>query len=512
MRFRLFRYSLFITVFLAISCQDGYDSSDGRLSIEYYASLRDSLLIADDGAIRKSLRSLAADDVVKTFSDRFTKDYYDAVKKPFWISRVGVCSQADTLLTVLSNLEKDGLDSEPLRLSQIERDMKRVRNLDFTEKQNVAKVFARLEYNLTKAYLYYASVMSFGFTNPNRLYNRLDHVDNDSTGTHFRELYGIPTKHVSHDFLQQALKKVSDNHFGDYIRSLRPQDIFYDELAKELQAASLKESRRMKILCTMERLRWHTSDHPYKHKKYVLVNLPGFFLNAVDGDQIVSMKIGAGAMRTKTPLLISRLKRIDFNPQWIIPRSIVNKDISHHAGDSEYFSRHNYFVRNKKTGQRLNIEELTSADLRSGDNYVIQEGGSGNALGRIIFRFDNNYSVYLHHTSTPGVFDRADRSVSHGCVRVEKPYELARFLLKDQYDEELLQNIQYTITADLKSPSLSRGKILHSVKVEPQIPLFITYFTIYRDPITKTLKEYPDVYGYDQVLYNQLKWHLKRRP
>ena len=121
-----------------------------------------------------------------------------------------------------------------------------------------------------------------------------------------------------------------------------------------------------------------------------------------------------------------------------------------------------------------------------------------------MFRFDNDYSVYLHHTSTLGFFNREDRGVSHGCIRVEHPYELACFLLKDK-DEDLFQRIHYSMTVDLKSPSLNKGKLVHSLTVTPEIPLFITYYTIYIDPTTKQTIDLPDIYGYDKVLYERLK-------
>ena len=140
--------------------------------------------------------------------------------------------------------------------------------------------------------------------------------------------------------------------------------------------------------------------------------------------------------------------------------------------------------------------------LASGKYGVVQRGGKGNALGRIIFRFDNNFSVYLHDTSSRGVFEKEDRGVSHGCVRVEKPFELAKFLLKDK-NEKLLGRIEYSMTAD----SLNiRGKVVGSVKVEPQVPLFITYYTLY--PFAGGMANYPDVYGFDEVIYAVLKKYL----
>ena len=140
--------------------------------------------------------------------------------------------------------------------------------------------------------------------------------------------------------------------------------------------------------------------------------------------------------------------------------------------------------------------------LLSGKYGVVQRGGKGNSLGRIIFRFDNNFSVYLHDTSSQAVFSREDRDVSHGCIRVEKPFELAKFLLHEK-NEKLIQRINYSMTADsLKIKRLVVG----SVKVEPQIPLFITYYTLY--PFAKGVVSYPDVYGFDGVIFEHLRKYL----
>ena len=188
-----------------------------------------------------------------------------------------------------------------------------------------------------------------------------------------------------------------------------------------------------------------------------------------------------GSLETKTPLLSSQIKRIDLNPRWIIPRSILEKSILRHAGDPAYFHRHRYGVAQRSTGKRVSPHDIRPWMLNSTDYYVYQEGGEGNALGRIIFRFDNNFAVYLHYTSAPEVFSREDRGVSHGCVRVEKPYELALFLLPKP-DEEVAQKIRYSITADLaplepdfvaseeQPDTLNRKWIINSVKIEPECP------------------------------------------
>lgn len=111
-------------------------------------------------------------------------------------------------------------------------------------------------------------------------------------------------------------------------------------------------------------------------------------------------------------------------PEWYVPRSIILHDMAHHAGNPGYFLARNYYVRDVKTGAEVDLNQVTRAQLVSGAYGVVQRGGKGNALGRIIFRFDNNFSVYLHDTSSKGVFEREERGVSHGCIRIEKPYDL----------------------------------------------------------------------------------------
>lgn len=148
--------------------------------------------------------------------------------------------------------------------------------------------------------------------------------------------------------------------------------------------------------------------------------------------------------------------------------------------------------------------------MMNGEQYIIQSGGPKNSLGRIIFRFDNGFSVFLHDTSSPGVFKRAGRAVSHGCIRVEKPYELALFLMKDE-DDELADKLKYSMTVNLfedndsiPNKNIDKKKMVRTLYVKPSVPIFITYYTIYYDE-SGHIVDYQDVYGYDAALEKQLK-------
>jgi murein L,D-transpeptidase YcbB/YkuD len=152
--------------------------------------------------------------------------------------------------------------------------------------------------------------------------------------------------------------------------------------------------------------------------------------------------------------------------------------------------------------------------LESGEYLVIQEGGEGNALGRIIFRFDNALSIYLHDTSSRDVFALEDRGVSHGCVRVERPYDLALFVMGER-GSKVAERIGYSIRADVSAlgkprdqltdqqlevlDTLRRDMLIGSVKVEPTVPVYILYYTLYPDK-DGSIEEFRDVYGYDKVI------------
>ena len=242
------------------------------------------------------------------------------------------------------------------------------------------------------------------------------------------------------------------------------------------------------------------------------VNIPSLSLQAIDEGQVLDMRICLGSLETKTPVLNSHIKRMDFNPQWIIPKSIIRKSVCHHAGDNAYFDNRNYFIRERKTGKTVDPSVATGSMLCSNVYMVIQRGGKGNALGRVIFRFDNDYSIYLHDTSSTGAFSHKNRAVSHGCIRVEKPFELAVFMLADK-NERLIDRMKYSMTADYdtrphenegNAVPTDRKKMLRSQSVTPEIPVFIAYYTLYPD-IHGRLVEFPDIYGYDSVVLDGIK-------
>ena len=342
----------------------------------------------------------------------------------------------------------------------------------------------------------------------------LDLKKTDSQAKIYRTLIDLKMDHPDRKFFPQALFAVQPDSLSAFLSSVSPKDPLYLSLRRTyLNPAMRRRYGATRLLINMERCRWRLSDYPHAHRRFVLVNIPAYHLWAVNGDKTLTMRVASGSLETKTPLLSSYFYCMDVNPQWIIPKSIVKKSFAHRLSAGYFRSKH-YFIRERATGRDIPVSQCSRAMLESGDYLVIQEGGKGNALGRIIFRFDNDFSIYLHDTSSRGVFQQEDRGVSHGCVRVEHPYELALFLLGDGR-KAMAAKIAYSMQADVSplgkkkedltkeqravADTLKRNMLVGRVKVEPKVPIFITYFTLWPSA-GGILQRYDDVYGYDQVM------------
>ena len=155
---------------------------------------------------------------------------------------------------------------------------------------------------------------------------------------------------------------------------------------------------------------------------------------------------------------------------------------------------------------------LSASQLNSGQYVIRQENGGGNSLGRIIFRFPNDYSVYLHDTNTPSAFRLKTRAVSHGCIRLEKPLDLAFFIMENldsiQQDRIRMEVGKAPLTEwgkkyRAENPPTGERPKNRTYPVETNYAVFLDYYTLYpnREGI---LEEHPDNYHYDTIIENAL--------
>ena len=192
------------------------------------------------------------------------------------------------------------------------------------------------------------------------------------------------------------------------------------------------QTRLDQLYVNMERLRWLPEKGTGKR---VLVNIADFTLDYLENnDTLIHMRTVVGQNFRKTPVFNAKMSYLVFSPTWTVPPGILRKDILPAvAKDISYLSSKGMIVKDR-SGNVVNPASIDwkKANASGRFPYTIQQmPGNQNALGRVKFMFPNKYSVYLHDTPSKSLFARDERNFSSGCIRVEKPLELAELLLQE---------------------------------------------------------------------------------
>ncbi len=233
--------------------------------------------------------------------------------------------------------------------------------------------------------------------------------------------------------------------------------------------------------------RWRSE--PAWPQPFALVNIPAFTLQLFDGDSIIAEhRVVVGTRATPTPQHSSSIHTVVAYPYWNVPYSIATAEILPKVKqDISYLSRNHYRVLSR-SGAELDAGSVPWADLSAGlFPYLIrQEGGSSNALGLVKFLFQNPYSIYLHDTNARNLFARESRAFSHGCIRVERPMELASYLLGRSELPGDMAMVEQSIN----------DKKERFIRLDPGLAIHLRYFTAHAGtdgwPVFNT-----DVYGLD---------------
>ncbi|MFT4222960.1 L,D-transpeptidase family protein [Dysgonomonas sp.] len=274
-----------------------------------------------------------------------------------------------------------------------------------------------------------------------------------------------------------------------------------------------------KLRANMERYRWRRTKS--KHDKHIEVNVAPAILFASQKDSLpLITRVCVGSVTNKTPLLESDISYLNLNPIWNVPTSIAQKEVAVlQKKDPTYIKRNN--MKLYKGGKEVDVESINWKEVNpSKFAYTIrQNSGERNALGLIKFMFNNAFSIYLHDTPSKAAFSRKNRAVSHGCVRVQKPFDLAFFCMSAISNDLYKDRLYYSID---KLPISSEGKKLakeNKLKKLPdilnpkdKISLFIDYYTAYMYPDDNgTLYYADDVYEYDSVILNALDMEVAKK-
>jgi murein L,D-transpeptidase YcbB/YkuD len=187
----------------------------------------------------------------------------------------------------------------------------------------------------------------------------------------------------------------------------------------------------------------------------------------------------------QTPVFTHMMKYLVFRPYWNVPVDIARKElVPHMAANQGYLASKNFEVTDSK-GKVLT--SYTAKQVAQGGVMVREMPGPKNSLGLVKFIFPNQYDIYLHSTPAVSLFDRSRRDFSHGCIRVQKPDDLAAWVLATQGEDWDLQKVQ---------AAMDSGPDNHTVSLKMPLPIVIFYATAWVEE-DGDVHFFDDIYGYD---------------
>ena len=266
--------------------------------------------------------------------------------------------------------------------------------------------------------------------------------------------------------LEDELKKVEVSY------GLEADGIIDEDLIKQLNVSV--EDRINQLLINLERMKWM----PEFPSDFLLANIPEYRLHVVENnEEVMAMNIVVGKAANRSVIFSDELKFVVFSPYWNIPRSIVRNEIVPGMNRSR-----NY----------LSQKNMEITGYSGGLPVVRQKPGGANALGKVKFIFPNSYNIYFHDTPSKSLFNREKRAFSHGCIRLQQPFDLAAYLLRNQ-PEWTKEKIEAAMNSS-NEKWVTLGK---------NVPVFITYFTSWVDA-NGLLHFREDIYGHDKKLADHL--------
>ncbi len=257
----------------------------------------------------------------------------------------------------------------------------------------------------------------------------------------------------------KALKQFQSEHW------INPNGIIGTNTVNALTETNLEKAQR--IAWAMEKQR-RKLNYP---KRHININIPEYMLRMYNEDTLCSEhRIIVGKFENQTPELKSNLHSIVVYPYWNVPYSIASKEILPAAKrNSNYFEKNDMILLQK--GDTINPTSVNWKKIKENSfpYRVQQKPGYKNSLGILKFDFHNKYDVYFHDTPSKGLFNTVSRSYSHGCMRTEKPIDLAKVIL------ELDENF---ITKDTLDTLIAHTGINYKIKLKKQIPISIEYNSV----------------------------------
>jgi len=317
--------------------------------------------------------------------------------------------------------------------------------------------------------------------------------DSDSEGNSDKSSDNKDDKPVPHIFtkkLSEAVKHYQHRHGIEENGKLGPQTV-----------ASLNvplSERVLQLQNTLERWRWLPDQYV---NAPLIVNLPEFVLRGYTPDHKLDFKmkvvVGKVVGEHQTPVFAHMMRYLVFRPYWNVPVDIAKKELAPHvAADPGYLEKHNFEVTN---GKHQVLTHYTAKQVAQGGVLVREKPGPKNSLGLVKFMFPNQYDIYLHSTPAPYLFDRSRRDFSHGCIRVQKPADLAVWVLNGQLDKDKQPWDMDKVQAAFNDETQNNRIVL----LKTPVPIVIFYVTAEVEDDGE-VHFFDDIYGYDADLQKVL--------
>ncbi len=468
--------------------------------------------------------------------------YADEDYFPIWLTENGDVSYATSLLNELEDMHYDGLNPERYKLAELKKLLQ-----EYQSSQTVNTDFVvNFDTLCTKSYLLASRDLLQGAVLPKSA-DSLWHHANDSLwqpytmlsalgkgDADYPSLDSFRSKYKTYTLLRDVLKKyvplTTDSNYakakqainaGVYTDSVRDAvitaELPWESASSDTLSATasmlksyqyylgIKDHRKKDSLTqaylkapidtlmkraavNLERLRWMTQT---PEEKYVLVDVPLMELFfRINGENAMHMEVVVGKTIRQTPSLNANMANVVINPPWGVPPTIMKKDVLPGMARSgqAYLNKKGLKVYDMK-GNRVSASGVNSNNYK---RYVFrQDPGDDNALGYVKFNLPNKWDIYLHDTPHREDFGKKDRFLSSGCVRVQRPKELAEFILTE------MEGKRYPIS---RIDSVITTKKTRYEVLKNKIPVHIVYLTAFEDTTGTQIHFITDVYKRDAKL------------
>jgi L,D-transpeptidase YcbB len=255
-------------------------------------------------------------------------------------------------------------------------------------------------------------------------------------------------------------------------------------------------SRVRQMQLTLERWRWLPLSY---QKSPIIANIPEFHLRAYDENFKIALQMNVvvgKAYGHDTPIFSDTMEYVVFRPYWSVPYSIARAEfLPRFARDPDYLAKKGFEVvdsRQEVVASGAVTSEVLE-QLRAGKLFIRQTPGPKNSLGLVKFIFPNNYNIYFHDTPEQVFFAKSRRDFSHGCIRLEKPADLAVWVLRNNPGWDMQR-----VRAAMNRSTTQQVNLAHP------IPVLIVYATVI---VTEdgVVHFYDDIYGHDAALEKVLE-------